>query len=114
MYESLRKLMVESVGEEGREKMANLGLTFQVLYCTLLYCTVPCYTVPYCIIPYYTMQVTLRPEEGGEGFELVPGGATQPVTPDNVFQYVKLYSELRMVRVCLEALQVRNMWLFYI
>ena len=30
----------------------------------------------------------------------------QVVTPDNVYQYVKLYSELRMVGVCLEALLV--------
>lgn len=50
--------------------------------------------------------MTLRPEEGGEGYELLPGGATQSVTPENVYQYVKLYAELRMVRVCQEALQV--------
>ena len=40
--------------------------------------------------------------------ELVPGGASQPVTPDNVYQYVKLYAVLRMVGVCQEALMVRT------
>ena len=51
-------------------------------------------------------QVSLSGEEGGETCELLPGGATLAVTPDNVFQYVKLYSELRMVGMCLEALMV--------
>lgn len=50
--------------------------------------------------------MSLRPEEGGESCELVPGGAAQAVTPDNVYQYVKLYAELRMVGVCQEALLV--------
>ena len=30
MYESLRKLMVESEGEGGVERLASMGLTFQV------------------------------------------------------------------------------------
>lgn len=30
MYESLRKVIVESQGEGGRERLANMGLTFQV------------------------------------------------------------------------------------
>lgn len=50
--------------------------------------------------------MSLRPEEGGESYELVPGGATQAVTPDNVYQYVQLYAELRMVGVGQEALLV--------
>ena len=54
----------------------------------------------------WLLQVSLSSEEGGESCELVPGGATQPVTPDNVYQYVKLYAELRMIRVCHEALLV--------
>ena len=48
-------------------------------------------------------------EGGGETCELVPGGATQPVTPGNVYQYVKLYAELRMVGVCQEALLVSGL-----
>ena len=31
MYESLRKVIVESEGEGGRERLANMGLTFQVV-----------------------------------------------------------------------------------
>ena len=30
MYESLRKLIVESEGDGGRDRLANMGLTFQV------------------------------------------------------------------------------------
>lgn len=45
----------------------------------------------------------------GDGYELVPGGASQPVTPDNVYQYVKLYAELRMVRVCHDSLLVSSL-----
>ena len=56
----------------------------------------------------FVTQVSLSGEEGGEPCELVPGGASQPVTPDNVYQYVKLYAELRMVGVCQEALVVRE------
>lgn len=100
MYESLRKVIVESQGEEGREKLLNMGLTFQVscLYLREV-CTQPSFPVLW--------QVSLRLEEGGgEAHELVPGGATLPVTPDNVYQYVKLYAELRMLRVCQEALLV--------
>ena len=53
------------------------------------------------------LQVSLRGEEGGgEACELVPGGASEPVTPDNVYQYVKLYAELRMLRSCYDALLV--------
>ena len=51
--------------------------------------------------------MSLSVEEGGESCELVPGGATLPVTPDNVYQYVKLYAELRMVAACRESLMVR-------
>lgn len=38
--------------------------------------------------------------------DLIPGGANQTVAPDNVYLYVKLYAELRMVGVCQEALLV--------
>ena len=79
MYESLRKLILESRGPDGSEHLANLGLSFHV---------------------------TLRPEEGGEGWDLLPGGALFSITPDNVYQYVQKYAELRMVRVNEEALQV--------
>lgn len=30
MYESLRKLIVESEGEEGKDRLAAMGLSFQV------------------------------------------------------------------------------------
>ena len=54
-------------------------------------------------------QVSLRAEEGGgEAIELLPGGAVHSVTPNNVYQYVKLYSELRMLRACQDSLLVSS------
>ena len=82
MYESLRKLILESRGPDGSEHLANLGLSFHV---------------------------NLRPEEGGGAWDLLPGGALCPVTPENVYEYVQKYAELRMVRVNEEALQVSRM-----
>ena len=141
MYESLRKLIVDSQGQGGSDRLASMGLTFQVSRGrgrggggegrregrgregregrggegeggkgggggegrgggdgAIANVTV-------CLSA--RLQVSLRAEEGaGDSCELVVGGASEPVTPDNVYQYVKLYAELRMVQVCQDALQV--------
>lgn len=79
VYESLRKTILDSREANGAELLASLGLNFVV---------------------------TLSAEEGGEVRELKEGGANIPVTPSNVYEYVKRYAELRMVEVCREPLQV--------
>ena len=81
VYESLRKMILDSREANGAELLASLGLTFAV---------------------------TLSAEEGGEVCQLKEGGANIPVTPDNVYEYVKRYSELRMIEVCREPLEVRT------
>ena len=79
VYESLRKMILDSRKPDGAECLATLGLTFAV---------------------------NLRPEEGGETFELIPDGGTVCVTPSNVLEYVKKYAMLRMVKVNSEPLSV--------
>ena len=79
VYESLRKMILDSRKPDGAECLAALGLTFAV---------------------------NLRPEEGGETVELIPNGASVAVTPGNVLDYVKKYAMLRMVKINGESLQV--------
>lgn len=72
-------MILDSREDNGEELLASLGLTFVV---------------------------TLSLEEGGKVCELEEGGSNVPVTPSNVYDYVKKYAELRMVKVCQEPLQV--------
>ena len=53
-----------------------------------------------------TFAVTLRQEEGGEMHELIPGGGVLTVTIDNMYDYVKKYAKLRMVKINAEPLEV--------
>lgn len=84
-------MILDSRESNGAELLASLGLTFAV---------------------------TLSTEEGGEVHELKEDGTNVPVTPDNVYEYVKKYSELRMVEVCRGPLMVglngRGKWVWFI
>lgn len=44
--------------------------------------------------------------QGGGQVELVPHGSEVEVTPQNVYEYVRLYAEYRMVKVAEKALEV--------
>ena len=79
VYESLRKMILDSREENGNELLLSLGLTFTV---------------------------TLSSEEGGEVHELKENGTNLPVTPSNIYEYVKRYAEFRMIEECREPLQV--------
>ena len=79
VYESLRKTILESREPNASEILSSVGLTFAI---------------------------TLSTEEGGKMCELKEGGASIPVTPDNVYEYVKKYAELRMIEACREPLEV--------
>jgi len=81
VYEGLRKMIVNSREANGKELMASVGVTFSVQMST---------------------------EEGGKIHELVEGGASIPVTPDNVFEYVKKYAEWRMTGICWSSLHVSH------
>lgn len=79
VYESMRKMIIESRKPDGLAYLATLGLTFSV---------------------------TLRPEEGGATHDLLEGGGAICITPDNVYEYVRRYALLRMVTINQEPLQV--------
>ena len=73
-------MILDSRKPDGAEYLSTLGLTFSV---------------------------TLRPDEGGANHDLIEGAGSTPVTPDNVYEYVRKYTLLRMVTVNQEPLQVR-------
>lgn len=73
-------------GGDGEQHLASLGLTFAV---------------------------TLRQEEGGETHELIPGGNSISVTTANMFDYVKQYAKLRMLKINSEPLEVHSCRLAY-
>jgi len=81
MYETFRQLLLDAKKETATSAFDSMGLTFQVV---------------------------LGTEEGGKEYDLIPNGAHQPVTPNNVLHYVSRYAYLRMVHVIEEPLQVRN------
>lgn len=80
MYETFRQLILDAKKEAANSIFDSMALTFHVV---------------------------LSKEEGGKGYDLIPNGALQPVTPDNVLHYVSRYAYLRMVQVVEEPLQVR-------
>lgn len=49
--------------------------------------------------------IDLCPEEGGGSIELVPNGRDIEVTANNVYDYVRKYAEVRMIKVQEKALQ---------
>lgn len=81
MYETFRQLVLDAKKETAHSIFDSLALTFHV---------------------------ALSKEEGGREYDLIPNGALQPVTPDNVLHYVSRYAYLRMVHVVEEPLQVSS------
>ena len=81
LYESLRKLLTEAESPNADDIFRGLDLTFSV-------------------------QATA--EEGGGQVELVKGGKHVAVIPSNVYDYVRLYAEQRMLGNSKKALQVSS------
>jgi E3 ubiquitin-protein ligase EDD1 len=79
MYESLRLLVKDSQTKTGPAMLMSLELYFAI---------------------------DLIPEEGGGTSELVPGGRDIQVNETNVFDYVRKYSEYRMIKSQEKALEV--------
>uniref|UniRef100_UPI00398F2B03 E3 ubiquitin-protein ligase UBR5 isoform X3 n=1 Tax=Pristiophorus japonicus TaxID=55135 RepID=UPI00398F2B03 len=77
MYESLRQLILASQSQDAYAVFAAMDLAFAIDLCK---------------------------EEGGGQVELVPGGANIPVTPLNVYEYVRKYAEYRMLVVAEQPL----------
>lgn len=78
MYESLRQLVVDSETKDAALMFQALDMNFCVELCA---------------------------EEGGEQVELVPGGSEIEVQASNVHDYVRRYTDFRMVKVAEKALK---------
>ena len=81
LYESLRKLIVETASPNAEDTFVGLDLTFSV-------------------------QTTV--EEGDSQVELVKDGKNVAVCPSNVHDYVRLYAEQRMLASNTKSLQVMS------
>lgn len=83
MFESLRQLVLDAETEDG--SLAALDLVFSVELCA---------------------------EEGGEQVNLIPGGSDIEVNASNVHDYVRKYSEYRMVKVAEKPLEEMRLGVF--
>lgn len=53
-------------------------------------------------------RISLLPEEGGTSVELVPGGRDVPVNESNLYDYVRMYANYRLIKTQEKALEVRE------
>ncbi|OXU30332.1 hypothetical protein TSAR_012971 [Trichomalopsis sarcophagae] len=83
IYESLRQLVVDT--EANISNLFQLDLTFSIDLC---------------------------PEEGGGSIELVPNGRDIEVTAGNIYDYVRKYAEVRMIKVQEKALEAMREGVF--
>ncbi|XP_070159750.1 E3 ubiquitin-protein ligase UBR5 isoform X2 [Polyergus mexicanus] len=77
IYESLRQLVIDAETKDSNSLFSALDLTFSIDLC---------------------------PEEGGGSIELVSNGRDIEVTANNVYDYVRKYAEVRMIKVQEKAL----------
>lgn len=77
MYESLRQLILASQSPDADAVFASMDLAFAIDLCK---------------------------EESGGQVELIPNGVNIPVTPQNVYEYVRKYAEHRMLTVAEQPL----------
>lgn len=77
IYESLRQLVIDAETKDSNSLFSALDLTFSIDLCQ---------------------------EEGGGSIELVPNGRDIEVTASNVYDYVRKYAEVRMIKVQEKAL----------
>nr|XP_023417489.1 LOW QUALITY PROTEIN: E3 ubiquitin-protein ligase UBR5 [Cavia porcellus] len=77
MYESLRQLILASQSSDAEAVFSAMDLAFAIDLCK---------------------------EEGGGQVELIPNGVNIPVTPQNVYEYVRKYAEHRMLVVAEQPL----------
>ncbi|XP_076242470.1 E3 ubiquitin-protein ligase hyd isoform X1 [Calliopsis andreniformis] len=85
IYESLRQLVVDSETKDSNSLFSTLDLTFSIDLC---------------------------PEEGGGSIELIPNGRDIEVTASNVYDYVRKYAEVRMIKVQEKALHAMREGVF--
>ncbi|XP_061392302.1 E3 ubiquitin-protein ligase hyd-like [Musca vetustissima] len=78
IYESFRQLIQNSQTEEGEEAISRMELFFVI---------------------------DLMKEEGGGSVELIPGGREIQVTAQNLFDYIRRYTEYRLIKAQEKALE---------
>lgn len=59
----------------------------------------------------YTFRIDLMKEEGGGSVELIPGGREIQVTCQNLFEYLRRYTEYRLIKSQEKALEVSSYFL---
>ncbi|XP_014299219.1 E3 ubiquitin-protein ligase UBR5 [Microplitis demolitor] len=85
IYESLRQLVVDAETKDSNSLFSALDLTFSIDLC---------------------------PEEGGGSIDLVASGRDLEVTATNVYDYVRRYAEVRMIKVQEKALEAMREGVF--
>ncbi|CAL7941705.1 unnamed protein product [Xylocopa violacea] len=85
IYESLRQLVIDSETKDSNSLFSALDLTFSIDLC---------------------------PEEGGGSIELIRNGRDIEVTASNVYDYVRKYAEVRMIKVQEKALHAMREGVF--
>nr|XP_031849236.1 E3 ubiquitin-protein ligase UBR5 [Nomia melanderi] len=85
IYESLRQFVIDSETKDSNSLFSALDLTFSIDLC---------------------------PEEGGGSIELIPNGRDIEVTASNVYDYVRKYAEVRMIKVQEKALHAMKEGVF--
>ncbi|XP_059219991.1 E3 ubiquitin-protein ligase hyd isoform X2 [Stomoxys calcitrans] len=78
IYESFRQLIQNAQGDDGDETIARMELFFVI---------------------------DLMKEEGGGSVELIPGGKEVQVTSQNLFDYIRRYTEYRLIKAQEKALE---------
>ncbi|XP_012256943.2 E3 ubiquitin-protein ligase UBR5 isoform X2 [Athalia rosae] len=85
IYESLRQLVVDAETKDSNSLFSELDLNFSIDLC---------------------------PEEGVGSLELIPNGREVEVSATNVYDYVRKYAEVRMVKVQEKALEAMREGVF--
>ncbi|XP_030371392.1 E3 ubiquitin-protein ligase hyd isoform X3 [Scaptodrosophila lebanonensis] len=78
LYESFRQIIQNSQSKEGEENINRMELSFVI---------------------------DLMKEEGGGSRELIPGGRDIAVTSSNIFEYIRRYTEYRLIKSQEKALE---------
>ncbi|KAG4078397.1 hypothetical protein HA402_013107 [Bradysia odoriphaga] len=84
VFESLRQLVTDSTGNAA-SVLSDLELNFEI---------------------------SLLPEEGGSSVELVPGGRDIQVNESNLYDYVRMYANYRLIKTQEKALEALRLGVF--
>jgi len=84
MYENLRRMAYDAE-KNGEQYIDDLHLTFSM---------------------------TVTEKEGGETYDLIPDGSSKDVTYSNLYEFIKRYSEFRMIHLVEQSLQHLRLGVF--